>query len=101
MTIQIGSYNFDGPFDNTSSLRKQSGVYAILGRNAATDRWIVMDIGESMDLQDRVINHDRKDCWGRQRYQQVQVGVLYCDGQARIRVEQQLRAQFNPPCGER
>lgn len=101
MAIQIGSYNFDGPFPNINSLRKQSGVYAILGRNTDSDRWIVVDVGEAGDVQDRVSNHDRKDCWNRQGYKQLQVAANYCDERTRMRVEQELRAQFDPPCGKR
>lgn len=101
MAIQIGSYNFEGPFSNTSSLRKQSGVYAILGRNSDSERWVVVDVGEAGDVQERVSNHDRKDCWSRQGYRQLQVAVYYCDERTRMSVEQELRAQFNPACGKR
>lgn len=101
MAIKIGGYNFDGPFPNTDNLRNQSGVYVILGRNANHENWNVVDVGESEDVKERVSNHDRADCWKRQRYQQLAVAVYYCDARTRMKVEQELRAQFNPPCGDR
>lgn len=101
MAIKIGNYNFDGPFNDSSSLRKQSGVYVILGRNTDAETWKVVDIGEAGDVQERVTNHDRSDCWKRQGYQRpLQVAVLYCNERDRMRIEQELRAQFNPPCGK-
>mgnify|MGYP001614479284 FL=1 len=101
MAIKIGNYNFEGPFDSTNSLRKQSGVYVILGRNTDAETWKVVDIGEAGDVQERVTNHDRSDCWKRQCYQRpLQVAVLYCNERDRMRIEQELRAQFNPPCGK-
>lgn len=102
MAIQIGSYNFDGPFGSTGDLQKRSGVYAVLGRNADAERWNVVDFGEAGDVQDRVSNHDRSDCWKRRGYRMpLNAAAYYCDERARMRIEQELRAQFKPPCGDR
>ena len=101
MAITIGNYNFESPFNSTNDLRSQSGVYAILGRNAHTESWNVVDIGESGDVKTRVSNHDRAECWKQRRYQQLTAAAHYRDAQSRIKVEQELRAQYNPPCGER
>ncbi len=101
MAINIGNYNFEGPFSNSNDLRKQSGVYVILGRNADSETWKVVDVGESEDVQERVANHDRADCWKRQGYRQLAAAAYYCDERTRTRIEQELRAQFNPPCGDR
>lgn len=65
MSITIGNLSFDGPFTGASQLLARSGVYAILGRGAAGSNWIVVDIGESGDVKDRVENHDRKKQWRR------------------------------------
>lgn len=101
MTISIGRYNFDGPFSDPGSLRAQSGVYAVLGRNSDSERWNVVDVGESENVRDRVANHDRADCWKRQGYRQLAYAAYYCDQRTRTQVEQELRKQFNPPCGDR
>ena len=101
MAITIGKYNFEGPFTSTNDLRKQSGVYAILGRNTDSETWKVVDVGESGDVQERVASHDRADCWKRQGYRLLTVAAYYCGERDRTRIEQELRAQYNPPCGDR
>ena len=101
MSITIGNYSFEGPFGDTAHLRNNSGVYAILSRRTDADRYTVIDIGEAGWLQDRVANHDRRDQWGRSNYGTLAVAALYCDEAARMRIERELRAQFNPVCGVR
>ncbi|GAB4364101.1 MAG: hypothetical protein Kow0060_21090 [Methylohalobius crimeensis] len=101
MGINIGNYNFEGPFTTTANLKNQSGVYAILGRNFTSERWKVVDIGESAAVRDRVDNHDRATCWKRRGHSQLTAAVYYCAQQPRMRIEQELRNQFNPPCGDR
>ena len=101
MGITIGKYNFQGPFSSTSSLKNQSGVYAILGRNSQSERWAVVDIGESGTVRERVENHDRTSCWKRRGYNQLAAAAYYCPKAQRMRIEQELRAEFNPPCGDR
>jgi len=100
MAIQIGKYNFEGPFPDASSLRDLSGVYAILGGDGSSS-WKVIDVGESEQVRTRVANHDRSDCWKRQRHARLVCAACYCNQTDRMRIEQELRAQFNPPCGDR
>lgn len=101
MSITIGNYSFEGPFTNTASLKNQSGVYAVLGRNGQGENWSVVDIGESAEIRDRVENHDRADCWKRQGKSTLAVAAYYCDGNSRISIESALRTQYTPPCGDR
>lgn len=101
MGITIGNYGFDGPFMSASGLMSRSGVYSILGRHSEQDRWTVVDIGEAGDVRDRVECHDRKDCWKERGYPSLSVAAFYCDERTRMRIELELRAQFNPPCGDR
>ncbi len=101
MSITIGNYSFEGPFNGTASLKNQSGVYAILGRNGQVNNWTIVDIGESGDVRDRVENHDREDCWRRQRHATLGYAAHYCSASSRTKIESELRARYNPPCGER
>lgn len=101
MSIQIDGHNFDGPFANADSLRKQSGVYAILGRSSDQERWNVVDIGEAGDMQERVSNHDRSNCWSKQGYRTLAVAALYVPERDRMLIEKNLRAAYRPPCGDR
>jgi len=100
MAIQIGNYQFEGPYNSTDHLQDRSGVYAIL--DAQQSQTLVVDIGESSGVKSRVENHDRKDCWQRNYRGKLQVAVLYTpqqQQQGRKLIEQQLRNQFNPSCG--
>jgi hypothetical protein len=99
MSIQVGRYHAEGPFGNVNGLLAQSGVYVILGRLNQQANWIVVDVGESGDVQDRVSNHDRKPCWRGQGHAELSVAAIYADERNRMLIERELRAQFNPPCG--
>lgn len=101
MTITIGNVSFEGPFGDSSQLQPRSGVYAILGRPAAGGNWIVVDVGESGDVRARVANHDRKPQWQRSGHQTLGVAAFYCDATTRTVIEQKLRGQYNPVCGDR
>lgn len=98
MSIQIGNYHAEGPFGNVSGLLARSGVYVILGRSAQSN-WIVVDIGESGNVNERVGCHDRAPTWGRQGHTQLAVAAIYADERNRMLIERELRLQFNPPCG--
>lgn len=100
MSIILARYHFEGPFRNTDNLKSLSGVYAILGRNTAYENWSVIDIGESSNVRERVSTHDRKDCWNRQGFNDLQVAAYYCSEAERMRIEKELRNQFNPLCGK-
>lgn len=101
MSIKIGNYNFEGPYTSTNSLKNQSGVYAILGKNSQDQNWNTVDIGESATVRDRVDHHDRQNCWNKQGYSTLAAAVYYCNEQQRMRIEQELRQQYNWPCGDR
>lgn len=101
MSITIGNYSFEGPYTTTDNLEDRSGVYAILCN--ANNQYRLIDVGESATVKTRVDNHDRKDCWKRNCSGTLSVAVLYTPNQqqaGRIAIEQAIRQQFNPPCGE-
>lgn len=101
MPIQVGSYSFDGPYRDPASLKAQSGVYAVLGINPGEPHWKVLDIGESESVRERVSQHDRSSCWVRQGKSRVEYAAYYCDERSRMRIEQELRSKYDPPCGKR
>ena len=100
--MKIGNYEFEGPFpiEQTWQVQNRSGVYVIL-TGTLNNRYKVLDVGESESLRDRIENHDREDCWRRNRQAGLYVAVLYCDEQSRMRIEEDLRATFSPVCGVR
>ena len=100
MTITIGKYTFDGPFSSPNSLEKRSGVYAIHCHKAGS--YSLIDIGESSEVRDRVIGHDRKDCWNRNCIGSLTYSAFYTpnlQSPGRMQIEQEIRRQYNPPCG--
>lgn len=102
MSITIGKYNFEGPYKNTESLQDKSGVYAILCHSGP--KYNLVDVGESATVKSRVDSHDRKDCWKRNCSSTLEVAVLYTPNAqqaGRMVIEQELRDQYNPPCGQR
>lgn len=98
--ITIGRYTFEGPFSQTTSLRCQSGVYAILTPTVGGS-YKVLDIGESESVRDRVETHDRQPCWVRNKNGSILYAALYCGAVDRMRIERELRQQFPLPCGDR
>lgn len=102
MSITIGNYHFDGPYDNTASLQDRSSVYVILCHR--DNQNFVIDVGESATVKTRVENHDRKDCWQSNCSGKLTVAVLYTQNlqsAGRVAIEQEIRRQYNSPCGER
>ncbi len=101
MEIKIRKYKFDEPCKNTENLKSQSGVYTILSRQNTKLKWKIIDVGESDDVKKRVENHDRKSCWKRKRCGEIYYTAHYTDEQERVKIEQEIRDKFYPPCGRR
>ena len=102
MSINIGRYAFEGPYSSTDLLEDRSGVYAIIDRRDTGNYPI--DVGESSAVRSRVENHDRKGCWNKHAQGQLLVAVYYTphlQQAGRKEIEQEIRDEFNPPCGER
>jgi len=99
MSIPIGNYKAEGPFDNIDALPFRSGVYVILGQPGTSTPWKVVDVGESQNIRERVSNHDRRLCWDRQGYAKLSVAAIYANANDRMRIESELRTQLNPSCG--
>lgn len=103
MAVTLGQYDFDGPFVDTAFLQDRSGVYAVL--TLAGNQYFVLDIGESAQVKTRIEGHDRRACWNSNRQRgQLCVAVLYTpylQQTGRMQIEQELRAQYHPPCGAR
>jgi hypothetical protein len=98
MAITIGNYTFEGTYASPAHLADRSGVYAVLG--ATTNGAKVVDIGESGWIRTRLQAHDRAPAWARHGLP-LSYAALYCDEASRMRIERELRARYNPPCGDR
>jgi len=102
MSIKIGKYSFEGPYTSTANLKDKSGVYAILCKENG-DKYNLVDVGESATVKSRVKTHERSDCWRRNCHRTLAVAVYYTPGlqqPGRMAVEQDIRDQYNLPCGK-
>lgn len=100
MSIAVGRYSFEGPYTNTDNLQDRSGVYVI--HCYSNGAYYLIDVGESAQVKTRIDNHDRKACWTRNCSGTLTVSVLYTPNlqqAGRREIEQELRNQYNPPCG--
>lgn len=99
LSITVGNYTFDGSFPNPNSLRDESGVYVI--HDNRNGKYYLIDVGESEEVQSRVSDHPRSDCWESERQGVLTYSALYVNEQQRMTIGQEIRNQYNPPCGER
>lgn len=101
MSFNVGNYSFEGPYTSTNSLQDRSGVYVIVCHSGGN--YSLVDVGESGTVKSRIESHDRKSCWNGNCNSTLNVAVLYTPNlqqTGRRKIEQEIRNQFNPPCGE-
>ena len=101
MTISIGNYTFNGPYSSTDQIEDRSGVYAV--HCYREEKYYLMDVGESATPKSRLDTHDRTDCWEEKCQGKLTYAVLYTPNlqqAGRMKIEQEIRDQFNPPCGK-
>mgnify|MGYP003883501245 CR=1 FL=1 len=103
MAINIAGITFeDGPYPiaQAGKLKNAPGVYVIRCRSSSGNTLI--DVGQSDNVRDRVMNHDRKECWNKHCKGKLEVAATYIpEEQQRLNIEKQIRQRYNPPCGER
>lgn len=102
MSFERHGYTWDGAYTDRSRLQKRSGVYAVWCRTG--ESWSILDIGESHDVQERLLDHDREPQWKARCNGTLYFAATYTPGMqqaGRRQVEQRLRQIENPPCGDR
>lgn len=102
MSITVGRYSFEGPYTTTDNLEDRSGIYAIHCYQGG--KYFLIDVGEAATVRTRIQNHDRKDCWKRHCAGTLTASVYYTPNlqqSGRMLIEQELRGQYDLPCGKR
>ena len=102
MSFERWGHMFEGAWTTPDSLESRAGVYVIWCKTG--DIWKVLDVGESHDVKDRVLNHDRKDCWERHCSGSIYYSVTYTPNlqqPGRKKIEKKIRDLTSPPCVER
>jgi hypothetical protein len=102
----------DGPYPITQAdkLKNAPGVYTIWCRSSSRGtlidvgqcRGTLIDVGQSDNVRDRVMSHDRRECWNKNCKGSLEVAATYIkDEQQRLDLEKKIRQRRKPPCGER
>ena len=100
MGFDLCGYHFEGTYISPYELKSNPGVYVIWCKTDV--RWTILDVGESDNVNDRVNNHDRTDCWARNCSGAIFFSATYLsDLQERSNLEQTIRSSRNVACGER
>ena len=102
MSIEIGNYSFEGYYSSPTYLEEKPGVYAIFCRNYEKD--VLIDVGESENVKSRVEDNERSNCWRRNCPSALGYAVLYTpklNEKKRMKIEDEIRDQYNPVCGRR
>ena len=96
--MQIEGYKFSGPYYHTRRFNRDFGcVYVILNpRNQ------IVDVGETEDINSRIINHERKMCWYQNNVNETGLYVYVSEDQNfRRLLEKLIRTKYKPLCGDR
>ncbi len=61
----------------------------------------VVDVGETNDVNSRILNHERKMCWYKNGVGETGMYVYINDDQSfRLLLERLIRTKYNPLCGD-
>ena len=96
--INIGRYQFEGPFYFVLHLKPLSGVYAIICEEKGGEK--IIDVGEADNLFMHVRANKNIPCWKENCKGFARMAAYYCDEADRKLMARQLRDQFLPPCPE-
>lgn len=99
MSLSEWGYQFEGPFSSPDQVPAKAGVYTVWCRQNST--WSSLDVGQAENMQERLTNHDRAICWKRHCGGSIHFYVVAMPSEAERRnLEQKIRQDKNPPCGE-
>ena len=102
MSFDRHGYQFEGTFTSANHLETRAGIYVIWCKTGET--WTCLDVGESHNVQERVLNHDRADQWKRNCRGTICYAAHYTPNlqqAGRSEIEGRLRQLEKPLCGDR
>jgi hypothetical protein len=110
MSIRLGGYYFEGPFEEIDALRDATGVYAVLAVRGNAWReevaYRMVDVREAEVVKLHAAAPDRIQRWAEEcrAGSSIHFAVLYTPGRDEIErqiIELELRNLYRPPCGNR
>lgn len=99
MPFEMWGYHFERVFQNARDLPSRAGVFVIWCRTGDDD-WGVLDIGESEDVREGILDHQRSHLWKTNCTGAIYFAATYTDDgeEARKRIEQNIKNQTNIIC---
>ncbi len=102
MSIRLGQFLFDGPFENADPLENRPGVYAAL--HWRDGKYQVLDVHESSHVKKHATSPVLYQLWADTCGSDptIHYAVLYTtrDETGRREMERVLRKFYDPPCPE-
>ena len=104
MYVRVKNYHAEGfyPLDRISNcpIPAFPGVYVVQGQSLKDGELKVVDVGQTKNLRERFeLHHPRMDCWRKQGLLGLSVAIInQINYKSRLRMENDLRDYFKPPC---
>lgn len=99
MSLEIGWFSFDGPFEQLEELRSEAGVFAVLAE--IDGRYDMLDVDEGEDLRHAAGEHERRTCWEEHAGGPLRYVVYYLPAEApeaREKIVREIRMQYKMAC---
>jgi hypothetical protein len=65
MSLEIGWFSFDGPYDDESGLPDEAGVFAVLSQEEG-GKYNLLDVDDGFNLRESALGHQRRECWQKE-----------------------------------
>jgi hypothetical protein len=91
--------HFEGCYLSPDELDSRPGVYVVWCKRGGT--WIILDVGESDNVNYRLNNHERADCWKQNCRALIYYSAVYIsDPKERANLERYIRNTEEVICGK-
>ena len=100
MTIPIGWFSFDGPFESPDQIEAKAGVFVVLAA-AEGGKFTMLEIDQAEDISAGLTTHERKNCWEENKDCGLQYAVMYTpdlSDESRQLIVKEIRMEYVMPC---
>lgn len=94
MTVKIGDYDFEGPFESTAAIEDKPGIYAVL--HFKEGDYYLLDVGESSQIKNEIEEHDREE-WENNSKGKIEYSAFYTprlEEDDRREIEERIRMMY-------
>ncbi|MBZ0264402.1 hypothetical protein K8I28_07010 [bacterium] len=102
MSIEIGWFNFDGPYEHIEDFPDAPGVFVVLCKSGDSG-FVVIDVDEGADIKQAIATHERRECWKDNCWGKYFYAAIYpkdSTNSDRLKLAREIRMQYHIPCGE-